>query len=549
MGCGNIEPQSFKSYDITEREQVPVKPYPLALNETVICVIGCTHAGTMAAITLRHLDPHIRIIVFEKNPVVSFLGCGIHLAINKTCTDMTKMFYNSPATMRGMGIEIYPETAVDNINFGNKQLNSIDLKTNEKRSLQFTKAIIATGSVPVIPTIIDGIDYSGNVVDQIRKNLKRVLLCKNYQDAQRLVQLKDPNKVLIIGAGLIGMELVWSFNSIGSKVTIADHGEHILNKYFDLEYIELLEAACLELKIDVWSKTRIVKIQETEYGVQLTAEKIIGDSIKTIQAVFDYVILSTGFKPNTQSLLECSDQKLQNVKNVILVNNKQQTSIKDVYAIGDCCTCYSGILKQQMYIPLATHAIRQGVISAYQVTGNDLQQLGTNSSFGIQLFDYSLAATGLNYADAKKTNEHVGRVVYSDYLWQKYCDKKVDNVIQKEELGSHFNILGDMVRDMADMVIESFDMEVEQTEDQLISIIIIYREDTGKILGCQVMGKQDITQIVNAASVAIQTEMTMQELAFSDLGGFDGETKPWGVLQMAAASVDILVPDFEEESQ
>ena len=135
--------------------------------------------------------------------------------------------------------------------------------------------------------------------------------------------------------------------------------------------------------------------------------------------------------------------------------------------------------------------------------------------------------------------------MYSDYLWHAYCDKKIEKVVQKEEAGVNFNIYGDQVRSLADMVVESFDLELEQTEDHLVSVIIVYAESTGQIIGCQVMGKQDITQIVNAASVAIQNKMTLAELAISDLGGVDGEMKPWGVLSVAAASMFVELPDFD----
>ncbi|CAL6079912.1 NADH_oxidase [Hexamita inflata] len=561
MGCGNIaeytqditeqETKKFQIQNINEQNQQKYiqrqSPRQLNLKQLTVCIVGCTHAGTMAAIALRNMDPKIRIIAFEKTPTVSFLNCGIHLAVNKTCSDLSKMFYNSPVNMRKLGIEIYTNTYVEHINFQNKQLLALDQVGQTQQTFQYDKLIIATGSKPVIPPVIDGIDYNKDPVDEIRNNLNRILVVKTYKDAQRLIALKDVKKILILGAGHIGMEMVWSFQSIGAKVTVLDHGPHIMGKYFDPEYIQILEDECKNLEIELWMKARVVKMQETQYGVQVTVERIVGDTIKTIQAIFDYVLLAIGFKPNTEQLIAESSNQLWNMKNVILVNQKQQTSITDVYAIGDCSTSYHTLLNKQTYIPLASHAVRQGVTAAYQALGNELRTAGTNCSYGIQLFNYSLASTGFSYEQAEKMFTNVGRIVYSDYLWQKYCEKKVDKVIQKEELGSHFTILGDMVRDMADMIVESFDMDIEQTEDQLVSVILVINQNNNKIIGCQVMGKQDITQIVNAASIAIQTGMTIQELAFSDLGGFEGETKPWGILQMAAASVDIAVPDFEEE--
>jgi pyruvate/2-oxoglutarate dehydrogenase complex dihydrolipoamide dehydrogenase (E3) component len=142
------------------------------------------------------------------------------------------MFYNSPKTMSALGIKMMTLTQANNVDYKNKLVNVTDLQSKERISIKYDKLLISTGSIASVPNVISGIDYDGNVVEQVRK-MKRVLMCKNYADAQRLVSLNKPDNVCIVGAGHIGMELVWSFQSIGSHVTVIDHGKHILNKYFN----------------------------------------------------------------------------------------------------------------------------------------------------------------------------------------------------------------------------------------------------------------------------------------------------------------------------
>ncbi|CAL5983186.1 NADH_oxidase [Hexamita inflata] len=537
----------FKILQSTNTCYIQKIPMQINIKQDIVCIIGGTHAGAMAAISLRNLDSNIRIQLFEKESNVAFLNCGIHLGISKICSNMQNLFYNSQETLKNMGIEVFNNTFVEQINFKQHELKTTNTQTKELNWFRYSKLIIASGSSPTIPQVIDGIDYSKSNVDQIRQNLKRVFVCKSYEDALRITSLPKPKKVLILGAGHTGMELAWSFQSIGTRVTVLDRGDHMLGKYLDSEYVQILEEECKSHDVEMIMRARVIKMAEVVYGVVVTVEKLVEDAIKTLQIVFDYVIIATGSKPNTEKFIQQSDKKLIHNNGSIAVNQRQQTSIQDVYAAGDCATCYNGMLKKQEYIPLASNAVRQGIVAAHQILGQQLKSCGTNHSWGMQLFDYSIGSTGWSYEQAMHQNSQVGRVVYSDFLWNKYCEKMVTKVVQKEELNSQFNILGDLVRKLADLVVESFDVQLEQSQDDLVSIILVFDQETQKILGCQVMGKQDITQIVNAASVAMQMGIKIQDLAYFDLGGFSGETKAWGILQMAAASVNIEVPDFEED--
>ena len=77
----------------------------------------------MAAVTLKRIEPDTRVIILERNSYTSFLACGIHLAINKTCTDQSRLFYNNPQNMKNMGIEVYTDCFVDNVDFDHNFVN------------------------------------------------------------------------------------------------------------------------------------------------------------------------------------------------------------------------------------------------------------------------------------------------------------------------------------------------------------------------------------------------------------------------------------------
>ena len=104
------------------------------------------------------------------------------------------------------------------------------------------------------------------------RSLKRILLSKNHTDSLKLAKLFKPKRVCIIGAGLIGMELAWAFSDIGSVVTVVDHGERMLGKYFDQEYSTILTDECANLSIEVINKARVVKMCESLTHVMMLAE-------------------------------------------------------------------------------------------------------------------------------------------------------------------------------------------------------------------------------------------------------------------------------------
>ena len=131
--------------------------------------------------------------------------------------------------------------------------------------------ILASGSSPIVPPIIENINYHEDVPTQMR-GLKRILLAKNYTDSLKLAKLFKPKRVCIIGAGLIGMELAWAFSDIGSVVTVVDHGERMLGRYFDHEYTTVLTDECSNLSIEMINKARVVKMSETLTDVMMVAE-------------------------------------------------------------------------------------------------------------------------------------------------------------------------------------------------------------------------------------------------------------------------------------
>ena len=176
-----------------------------------VVVIGCTHAGTAAIKNLRALNPDAEVTVFERNDNISFLSCGIALYVGGVVSDPKGLFYSSPEELKSLGVNTKMKHDVKNVDIKGKKLTVENLETGEVFDETFDKLIITSGSWPIIPRNIEGID------------LENVLLCKNYNHANEIIERsKSVKRVVVVGAGYIGVELVEAFRDNGKEVILVD---------------------------------------------------------------------------------------------------------------------------------------------------------------------------------------------------------------------------------------------------------------------------------------------------------------------------------------
>lgn len=170
-----------------------------------VVVVGCTHAGTAAVKTILTEHPEAEVFVFERNDNVSFLSCGIALYVGGVVKDPAGLFYSNPEELASMGAKVKMEHNVKNIDTENKTVLVEDIKSGEAFDVSYDKLVMTTGSWPIIPPI-EGIKS------------KNVLLCKNYNQANEIIkEAENAEKIVIVGGGYIGIELVEAFAESGKK--------------------------------------------------------------------------------------------------------------------------------------------------------------------------------------------------------------------------------------------------------------------------------------------------------------------------------------------
>ncbi|MBH5320123.1 FAD-dependent oxidoreductase [Paenibacillus sp. GSMTC-2017] len=439
--------------------------------KTKIAVIGCTHAGTAAITGMARLYPDAQITVFERNDNISFLSCGIALHVGGVVKNADGLFYSSPQQLADLGVTTLMRHDVMNIDTEAKTLQARNLATGEEITHSYDKLVVTTGSWPIVPQM-DGI------------NLENVVLCKNFNHAQTIIEkAKTANRISVIGAGYIGVELVEAFEMLGKEVTLIDNMDRILYKYLDKELTDVTEQALVERGVQLALDQTVTSFTGDENGKVTTVITTAGE-YET-----DLVVLCIGFRPNTD-LLKGKVDMLPN--GAILVDEYMHTSDPDIFAAGDSCAVHYNPTGEHAYIPLATNAVRMGTLVARNLLEPTIKYMGTQGTSGLKIYDYNIGSTGMTETAALAAGMNVKIVT----------------------------------------ILDNYRPEFMPTYEP-VTLKVVYEAETGRILGAQVISKIDLTQSINTLSVCIQNRMTMDELSFVDFFFQPHYNKPWNLLNQA----------------
>ena len=441
------------------------------MGETIV-VIGANHAGTAAINTVLDQFPGNRVIAFDMNSNISFLGCGMALWIGKQISGPEGLFYSSKGIFEEKGAEIHMETRITRIDYDRKIVYGRD-RDGKDLEQSYDKLILATGSIPVRPEI-KGMD------------LENVQFVKLFQNAQDVIEkLKDASirKIAVVGAGYIGVELAEAFRRNGREVVLIDCAETCLSGYYDREFSDIMTKNLMDHGVKLAFGETVTEL-EGDGKVQ----KIITDK-GSHEA--DMVVFGIGFKPNTM----LGQGQIKVFKNqAFLTDRKQETSIPGVYAIGDCATVYNNAIQATDYIALATNAVRSGIIAAHNACGRLLESPGVQGSNGISIWGLHMLSTGISLARAKRMGYDAAAADYED--WQK---------AEFMENGNH-----------------------------KVKIRIVYDRKSRIILGAQMCSDYDVSMGIHMFSMAVEEQVTIDKLKLFDLFFLPHFNKPYNYVTMAA---------------
>ena len=346
-----------------------------------IIVIGGVAAGASAAAKARREDESAEIIMFERGPYISFANCGLPYYLGGEIEKREDlMVWEARAFEKRYNVRVYTEHEAKSIDAMKKEVEVEDLKSGERKRWGYDKLIYAPGTRPIALPF-----FRGNNLFTLR-DIPDADAIKSYTES------KKPEKALIIGAGFIGLEVAEAFVKLGLKVTVVELMPQVLPN-MDADIASYVEKELGLMGINVFLN-RAVK------DFVLEGEEIRGAILDNGEKVpCDLVFASIGVKPDLELAKSAG---IEIGSKGIKVNDRMETSVKDVFAAGDAVESLNMVTGKPSWVALAGPANQQGRVAGANAAGGDMKYKGTLGTFIIRVGSMIAAKTGLSEKEAEK---------------------------------------------------------------------------------------------------------------------------------------------------
>jgi len=351
-------------------------------------IIGGVAAGASAAARLRRLDEQAEITLLEKGVSISYANCGLPYHVGGVIRDrarLTVMSAEKFASWFHVDVRTNCEaTLID------REKKEVEIRSDVKGTsrLRYDKLLIATGSTPVSDAYTDAthpnVAHLWTLADMDR------VVAKLSAVAERRAL---PGRVIVVGAGFIGLEVAENLRQRGLEVTIIQRGEHVLPT-MDAEMAQPLAAELRGLGIEIRLGRLVSEFVEKTDGVEAVLDN--GERLSA-----DLAIVSTGVRPRSE-LAKAAGLDL-GPRGHILVNDRLQTSDPDIFAAGDVIEVVDPVFGGKTAIALAGPANKQGRIAADNMVGGDSAYRGTCGASVVKVGE--LTAAGIGWTEARLKSE------------------------------------------------------------------------------------------------------------------------------------------------
>lgn len=346
-----------------------------------LLVIGAVAAGTSAAAKARRVDPELEIKVLAESEYISYGSCGIPYFIGGLVASKEKLLVRSIEDFAHQSIEIKNLCKATEINLSEQKVKFWNLSQNHIFEEYYDKLIIATGARPT------SFDWPG-------LNKKGIFTLRTINDGANIkeyLRLNKSARVLIVGAGYIGLEMAENFSALGFQVTLVERESQVapsMDPDMALIIQEHLEQKGIEVLVNQ-------EIKEFEGGETVTAALTSSGVIPA-----DFVLLSIGVRPNSELAADAGVQL--GAGHAIKVNSRMETNIDGVYAAGDCATTTNLITGEDVYIPMGTTANKQGRVAGENAAGGSAAFKGVLGTGIARVFDLEISRTGMTEKECRE---------------------------------------------------------------------------------------------------------------------------------------------------
>lgn len=422
-----------------------------------VVIVGGVAAGATAAARLRRLDEQAEILIFERSGYISYANCGLPYYIGDVITDPEALTLQTPEQFFArFRVQVRVRHEVTALHPERKTVSVTDLATGRTLEESYDKLILAPGARPTQPRL-PGV------------GLERVFTLRTVEDTFRIkefIQKNKPRSAVLAGGGFIGLELAENLRELGMEVTIVQRPKQLMNP-FDADMAALIHAEMRRHGVQLALGSTVEGFAPTNRGVE-----VLRKDEPSLQA--DMVVLAIGVTPDT-ALAKSAGLAL-GIKDSILVNDRMETSVPDIYAAGDAVQVRHAVTGQDALISLAGPANKQGRIIADNICGMNSRYTGSQGSSVVKVFSMTAAATGVNEKNARNAGFDPEAVILSPMSHAGYYPG-----------------------------------------GRLMTMKLVYDKPTLRVLGAQIVGYEGVDKRIDVLATAIHAGMTAPQLKGLDL--------------------------------
>lgn len=422
-----------------------------------IVIVGGVAGGATTAARIRRLDEQAEIIIFERSGYISYANCGLPYYIGDVITDSEELTLQTPEGFYSrFRVDVKVHHEVIDIHPEIKKVSVMNLKSGEVFQENYDKLVLSPGAKPAQPRM------SGIGIDKLftLRTVEDTFRIKEY------INKNHPKSVVLAGGGFIGLEMAENLRELGMDVTIVQSSKQLMTP-FDFDMASIIHSKMRKHGIKLKLGYTVDGFEEKHGGVDVLLK-----NSPSIHA--DMVVLAIGVIPDT-ALAKKAGLKL-GIKGSIVVNDRMETSVPDIYAAGDAVQVKHYVTGNDMLISLAGPANKQGRIIADNICGGDSRYLGSQGSSVIKIFDMTAATTGINESHAREAGLNVDTVILSPMSHAGYYPN-----------------------------------------GKVMTVKVVFEKKTYRLLGTQIIGYDGVDKRIDVLATAIHTGMKATQLKDLDL--------------------------------
>lgn len=422
-----------------------------------IVIVGGVAGGATAAARIRRLDENAEIIVFERSGYISYANCGLPYYIGDAITEPEALTLQTPESFfTRFRVTMKVRHEVTALHPDRKTVSAKNLETGEEFEESYDKLILSPGAKPTQPRL-PGV------------GLEKLFTLRTVEDTFRIkeyINTRHPKSAVLAGGGFIGLELAENLRNLGMDVTIVQRPKQLMNP-FDPDMASFIHSEMRRHGIRLALGHTVEGFEEKDGGVDV----LLKDEAP-LHA--DMVVLAIGVTPDTALAKEAGLEL--GIKGSIVVNDRMETSVPDIYAAGDAVQVKHYVTGQDALISLAGPANKQGRIIADNICGGDSRYQGSQGSSVIKVFDMTAATTGINETNAKKAGLDTDKVILSPMSHAGYYPG-----------------------------------------GKVMTLKVVFEKETYRLLGAQIVGYEGVDKRIDVLATAIHAGLKATELKDLDL--------------------------------